>query len=256
MAGKVPKEGDYGKLPDGSRVIYLDGAPRKVNEGGLADMGGGYFKSPQGKTFRAGPKGGFQQIGGPSQTQIDGYAQKGVKINEALGSLDMFDKKLRETKVTGPFGWATNPNDLAEAKQLADDLMLRLKEQPYNLGVLNGPDLQILQAVIADPTTIKDAAFRKSVTPRLRNIAAKLGDTYRNEAQSFQDIGGGPGVVKNLFQPEDSTYTKEEWGGRGLVPSAKAPVRRGDAPRTQPRAAAGTAKKQPFKGQYGTVYED
>lgn len=250
----MPKEGQTGRLKDGTRVVYLDGAVRKLNEGGLADMGGGYFKSIQGKTFRQGPKGGFEQVGGPSQTQIDSYAQKGAKINEALTSLDMFDKKLRETRVTGPFGWGTNPNDLAEAKQLADDLMLRLKEQPYNLGVLNGPDLQILQAVIADPTTIKDAAFRKSVMPRLRNIAAKLGDTYRNDAQAFQEIGGGPGVMKNLFQAQDSTYTPQEWGPRGLVPPAKAPARRGDAPRTGPRRA--TPAKAPFKGQYGTVYED
>lgn len=249
----MPKEGDRGTLPDGRRVIYLDGAVRVMNEGGLADMGGGYFKSPQGKTFRQGPKGGFEQVGGPSQTQIDAYAQKGAKVNEALASLDMFDKKLRQTKVTGPFGWATNPNDLAEAKQLADDLMLRLKEQPYNLGVLNGPDLQILQAVIADPTTIKDAAFRKSVVPRLRNIAAKLGDTYRNDAQAFEEIGGGPGVMRNLFQPQDSVYTKQEWGARGLVPPAKAPPRRGAAPRVGVKP---TGAPKTFKGKFGTVYED
>lgn len=252
----MPREGQTGTLPDGTRVIYLDGATRRLNAGGLADMGDGYFKSPQGKTFRQGPRGGFEQVGGPSQTQIDDYAKKGAQVNSALQSLDMFDKKLRETKVTGPFGWATNPNDLAEAKQLADDLMLRLKEQPYNLGVLNGPDLQILQAVIADPTTIKDAAFRKSVVPRLRNIAAKLGDTYRNDAQAFGEIGGGPGVMRNLFQSPDSTYSKQEWGDRGLVPPAKAPLRRGDAPRTAPRAAPAATTKQPYKGRFGTVYED
>jgi hypothetical protein len=249
----MPREGQTGTLPDGTRVIYMDGQVRRLNEGGLADMGGGYYKSPQGRSFRQGPRGGFEQIGGPTQSQIDSAAQKGQAINAALGSLDMFDQKLRETKVTGPFGWMTNPNDLAEAKQLADDLMLRLKEQPYNLGVLNGPDLQILQAVIADPTTIKDAAFRKSVVPRLRNIAAKLGDTYRGDMQAFQASGGGAAAIPNLFRSDRSTYTPQEWGQAGLVPAAKAPAKRGDAPRTRP---ATTGARQPFKGRYGTVYEE
>jgi hypothetical protein len=229
------KEGKYGKLPDGTRVIYLDGQVRKVNAGGLADMGGGYFKSPQGRVFRQGPQGGFSQIGGPTQSQIDDYSQRGRGINDALAALDMFDKKLRETDVTGPAGWAANPNNLAEATQLAEDLMLRLKENPYNLGVITGPDRMILQRVVTDPTSLKDAAFRKSVTPRLRNIAAKLGDAYRAQYSSFREVGGGPAVMTNLFRAPDSTYTPQEWGRQGLVPSAKAPARRGDAP---PRTAS------------------
>jgi hypothetical protein len=249
----MPKEGDTGTLPDGTRVIYLDGQVRRLNQGGLAEMGGGYYKSPQGRMFREGPKGGFDQIGGPTQTQIDAASQKGAKVNEALASLDMFDQKLRETKTTGPFGWFANPDDLAEAKQLADDLMLRLKESPYNLGVLNGPDLQILQAVIADPTTIKDAAFRKSVIPRLRNIAAKLGDTYRNDVRAFQATGGGPAAVPNLFQSPRSVYAPQEWGQQGLVPRTRAPARRGDAP---PVRSPAQQTRRAFKGQFGTVYED
>lgn len=249
----MPENGDRSRRKStGEPVMYMDGGWRTVNQAGMASLGGGFYKNAQGQIFRAGPKGGFSQAGGPTQSQIDSASQKGQAINAALGSLDMFDQKLRETKVTGPFGWMTNPNDLAEAKQLADDLMLRLKEQPYNLGVLNGPDLQILQAVIADPTTIKDAAFRKSVVPRLRNIAAKLGDTYRGDVEAFTAAGGGAAAVPNLFQSPRSTYTPQEWGRQGRVPPARAPAKRGDAPRVGP---APQGRRPVFQGRGGTILE-
>jgi hypothetical protein len=251
------KNGDTGRLKDGTPVIFMDGQPRRMNEAGMADMGGGFFKSPQGQTFRAGPKGGFSQVAGPTREQVSKAAEGASGVNEALGALDMFDRKVRQVKTPGPLGWFTNGDDLNEASQLAEDLMLRLKEKPYNLGVLNGPDREILLRVVNDPTALKDAVFRKSVGPKLRNIAAKLGDTYRNDASSFKSTGGNPGALPNLFQSPDSTYTPQEWGSDGRVPPAKAPLRRGAPPRTGPgRAAAPPGQKQPFKGKYGTVYED
>lgn len=233
----MPQEGQTGTLPDGTRVIYMDGAPRRMNDAGMADLGGGFFKNPQGRLYKLGPKGGFSQVGGPSQAQVEDYGAKAGGVNNALGALDMFDKKLRETRNIGPFGWITNGDDLAEASQLAEDLMLRLKETPYNLGVLNGPDREILEAVIANPTKLKDAVFRKSITPRLRNIAAKLGDAYRTDSATFNGLGGGPGARAPLYQAPDSVYSKEEWGREGTVPAAKAPARRGDAPRVNSQPA-------------------
>lgn len=244
----MPKEGQTGTLPDGRRVIYLDGKVRPLNEGGLAVMGGGYYESPQGRKYREGPKGGFNQIGGPTQSQVDTYATKSTKINEALGSLDTLDRKLRGTKTIGPFGWFTNPNDLSELEGLNKDLLLRLKEQPYNLGVLNGPDLQIMEEVLGNPGRLKDAAFRKGFEARLRNVAASLGRTYRNDLGSFDAIGGRSASMPNLFRSPDSQYTPQEWGQRGSVPALKGP-----------RAAAqggGKAAAKPFVGKHGTVYED
>ena len=238
----------------GAPVMYMDGGWRKLNEVGMADMGGGFFKSAQGQVYRAGPKGGFSQVGGPTREQVGKAAESASGINEALGALDMFDKQVRKIGNTGPLGWLTNGDELNEASQLAEDLMLRLKEKPYNLGVLNGPDREILLRIVNDPTALKDAVFRKSVMPKLRNIAAKLGDTYRNDANAFQSTGGNPTSLPNLFRAQDSTYTEKEWGRAGLVPREKAPAYRGDAPRTSPRAQS--AGKQPFKGRYGTVYED
>lgn len=252
----APREGQTGRLKDGTPVIFMDGAPRRMNEAGMADLGGGFFKSPQGQLYRAGPKGGFSQVGGPTREQVAKAAEGASGVNEALGALDMFDRQVRKVGNTGPLGWFTNGDELNEASQLAEDLMLRLKEKPYNLGVLNGPDREILLRVVNDPTALRDAVFRKSVTPKLRNIAAKLGDTYRNDANAFRSTGGNPNSLPNLFQSPDSTYTAEEWGNAGLVPREKAPIRRGAPPRTGGASRpAGQSARQPFKGKYGTVTE-
>jgi hypothetical protein len=228
----APREGQTGRLKDGSPVIYMDGAPRRMNEAGMADMGGGFFKSPNGQTYRLGPKGGFSQVAGPTREQVDKYSGKTTAINESMGSLDMVDRKLRETKTIGPFGWFTNPNDLSELQGLTKDLLARLKESPYNLGVLNGPDLPLMEEIVGNPSKLKDAAFRKAYQAKLRNVASKLGDTYRNDSRSFETTGGEPTALPNLFQSKDSTFTPQEWGRDGRVPAAKAPTRRGDAPRT------------------------
>lgn len=250
----APREGQTGRLKDGTPVIYMDGQARRMNEAGFADMGGGFFKSPQGQLYRAGPKGGFSQVGGPTREQVAKAAENTTGVNEALGALNMFDEKVRTLKTPGPLGWFTNGDDLNEASQLAEDLMLRLKEKPYNLGVLNGPDREILLRVVNDPTALKDAVFRKSVAPKLRNIAAKLGDTYRNEANAFQATGGNPFAMPGLYQSPSSVYSRDEWGKQGRVPAAKAPRNRGDAPSVGGGAPA--SGKQPYKGKFGTVYED
>lgn len=216
----MPREGQRGTLPDGSPVIYIGGQIRKLNEGGLAEMGGGYFESPQGRRYREGPKGGFPQVAGPTQSQVETYAGKASAVNNALSSLDAVDKKTRGMQI-GPLGWLKNPNDLSEIQGLSKDLLLRLKEQPYNLGVLNGPDLTILNQVVGDPSSLKDATFRKGYVAKLRNVAAGLGRGYRNDAATMKSIGGRPEAMPNLFRAQDSTYTPEEWGYDGTVPASR-----------------------------------
>jgi hypothetical protein len=248
MEPVTPKEGQTGTYK-GRPVIYLDGKSRFMNEAGMAIMGGGFYKARDGRIYREGPKGGFAQVGGPTQAQSDKYAEKATLTNEALGALDMFDEKLGKVKTTGPFGWIANGDDLAEASQLANDLMLRLKEKPYNLGVLNGPDLDILQRVISDPTTLKDAVFRKSVQPRLRNIAKKLGDTYRGDMTAYESTGGEPSAMPPVFRSPRSQYSAEEWGHDARVPQLK--------PRSGPAAAPGAPGATTLKigGQSVTIRE-
>jgi hypothetical protein len=50
-----------------------------------------------------------------------------------------------------------NPNERATMGNAYNNMMLQAKEA-YNLGVLNGPDYEILQSVVKDPTKWTSAA--------------------------------------------------------------------------------------------------
>jgi hypothetical protein len=252
----MPKEGKTGTLPDGTPVIFLGGQIRKLNPGGLAEIGGGYLESPQGRKYRLGPKGGMDQVAGPTQSQVETYAAKASKVNDAAMSLDALDKRLKQTKNIGPFGWFTNPNDLSEIQGLNKDLLLRLKESPYNLGVLNGPDLSVMEEVTGNPAKLKDAVFRKGYEQRLRNVAATLGRSYRNDAETMKAIGGRPESMPNLFRAPDSTYSADEWGYDGTVPAARyggSTGARKSATPAKPGAPASLTRERVYNPKTGRV---
>jgi hypothetical protein len=66
-----------------------------------------------------------------------------------------------------------NPDKRAEMGNLYNNMMLQAKEA-YNLGVLNGPDYDILQKVVKDPTNVSSLAFSNTA---LSNQADSLRKT-------------------------------------------------------------------------------
>jgi hypothetical protein len=79
-----------------------------------------------------------------------------------------------QTKIKG-FGFKdfANPDKRAEMGNLYNNMMLQAKEA-YNLGVLNGPDYDILQKVVKDPTNVSSLAFSNTA---LSNQADSLRKT-------------------------------------------------------------------------------
>jgi hypothetical protein len=218
------KDGDLGDdhrpedRPVDSRSCTCAAILSAPTRAGYAELGGGFYESQQGQKFRTGPRGGFNKVGGPTDTALAKAGEVGKGVNNALALLDQFDKGMRQVK-TGPLGWLANGNDLAAVSGLANQLLLNLKEEPYNLGVLNGPDEVILRKVITNPESLRDAVFRDSVIPRLQNIAAELGRRYRTTRGGFAASAGTPRRrSRNLFQAADSQYTPRPVGREGLVP--------------------------------------
>jgi len=218
----MPREGRTGTGPDGTRYIFMDGAPRRLNSAGLAEMGEGFLKAPDGRTFRQGPQGGFTQIGGPSREQTAKQAERVTGINMALTALDDYDKQFGSLKTPGPLGIVTNPQEMSQAKSKARDLQMRLKNV-YDLGAITGPDWEILQSFVADPDSFEAAAQRGNVKARLSSMAGTLGNAYRRQMEEFSAIGGNPSYLQPLFRSPRSAYTEEEWGSAGQVPKKKAP---------------------------------
>lgn len=219
----MPTEGQIEVNPKNpaQRARWTNGQWVEVDSGGMDILPDGYRRNEIGKTYKMGPRGGMEQVAGPNDTMINEAMKSTTGVNRAMEGIDAFDKQFRKVKVSGPFGMFTNPKELAVAQQTATDLMLRLKEQPYNLGVLNGPDLEILQRVIADPGSLKDSAFRQTVMPRLNNLARMMGNQYRSNADQFQASGGRAQALPPLYRAPDSQYTPDEWGKQGRVPAVK-----------------------------------
>lgn len=219
----MPKPGEIKVNPNNpNQRAQWDGAQwRELDPGGLQVLGEGYKRNQVGVTYREGPRGGFEQVAGPNATMVNQASATATGINNALSGIDSVDEQLRKTKNIGPLGWITNPKEISVLQQTVRDLQLKLKEQPYNLGVLNGPDLMLIEQIVADPGKLKSAAFRQTIAPRLANIARILGNTYRAEAEKFQAMGGNPdNAMPPLYQSPRSQYTREEYGNQGRVQRA------------------------------------
>jgi hypothetical protein len=216
------------KITDPALLAQLEGGGGgdEYDSAGMRDLGGGFKVDKQGRKFRIGPNGGFPRVGGPTDGQIDDASNKGAQLNNALMGIDAVDRQLAATKDIGPLGWITNPTNLAVLEQTVKDLQLKLKENPYALGVLNGPDLGLLESIVANPSKLKSAVFRQTIAPRLANLSRIVGESYRSEAGRFNGIGGNPDqVIPALYRSPRSRYTAQQWGNQGVVPrNAFAPV--------------------------------
>ncbi len=70
-----------------------------------------------------------------------------------------------------------------------NDMMLQAKEA-YNLGVLNGPDYEILQKVVADPTRVQSIIYSsndlKAQADNLAKVAGRVESTVRRNHPGVQ----------------------------------------------------------------------
>jgi hypothetical protein len=98
-----------------------------------------------------------------------------VNLTDAIGD---YQNKIKGFSVKD----FASPDKRAEMGNLYNNMMLQAKEA-YNLGVLNGPDYQILQKVVKDPTNITSLAFTN-------NALSKQADSLRKTASD---------IVKNAY---------------------------------------------------------
>jgi len=152
-----------GKAPAGYRFA-ADGTSLEVIPGGPAD-------------------GKADKLGEGAKKQITGIDSLGSAIDDYVKDLGDWSRlKL------------ANPNARAAMGTKYNNMMLQAKEA-YNLGVLNGPDYQILQSVIADPTNPKnillspDAMAGQAKT--LKDLMTKTRAAVKNQGRGDGGASGG-----------------------------------------------------------------
>lgn len=242
---------DLSKMSDAELMALYQQEKAKAKtptlaEGALEDIGGGYSRNAMGQTFYRGPRGGMSQVAGPTREMADTSSRTAATLNTVLAGIDRVDQQLRQTRQLGPLGLLTNPKQLTVVNQSVKDLMLRMKEEPYNLGVLNGPDLQILESVVDNPAALSSALLRGTLQPKLRNLASIYGENYRSEESRFKGVGGRPEALPPLYQSPNSQYDKAAWGHSGLLPP-------GTKPKTAKPAAGGAMRERHWNPQTGRL---
>jgi hypothetical protein len=104
-----------------------------------------------------------------------------------------------------------NPDKRAEMGNAYNNMMLQAKEA-YNLGVLNGPDYDILQRVVRDPTNPSSLLFSNNALDKqaesLRNTAKNIvSNAYTSQGRDVPED-----IAKKLIKPttELKSFTSEQ----------------------------------------------
>lgn len=152
-------------------------------------------KPPPG--YRWTPEGTLAAIpGGPGDKLPESQQKQLVGVNNLSNAIQEYRRELSGFSMSD----ALKPDARARMGTKYNNMMLQAKEA-YNLGVLNGPDFDILQSVITDPRSLKGAITSKGAL-----------DTQAVELDRIMQ--GVAGVSSQARQPQQS-------GGR----AAPAPAR-------------------------------
>lgn len=147
------------------------------------------------------------------------YRTQVRKLDQVDQSLGAYERLLERTGAEIMFG----PERKA-LKGAYTDVLLELKEL-YNLGVIAGPDLDLMHDRLTDPTSLSAKALEmmfgagKTFRPQMEQIRAKLGETRASVERNF-----GPQGQLGARQPSARTPA-----GANVAPDQTAPVQAGMA---------------------------
>jgi hypothetical protein len=122
---------------------------------------------------------------------------------QVTGSINLSDAITDyQSKIKG-FGVQdfANPNKRAEMGNAYNNMMLQAKEA-YNLGVLNGPDYEILQKVVRDPTNPSSLLFSNKALDRQAESLRTTAKNIVNTAYISQGRDVPADIAKKLVKPE------------------------------------------------------
>jgi len=134
--------------------------------------------------------------GGPGDKLPESQQKQVVGVNNLSNAIAEYRAQLKDYGKLD----SLRPDARATMGTKYNNMMLQAKEA-YNLGVLNGPDLEILTSVITDPRSLKGAVTSKEALDKqaseLDRIMKKMGEVSGQARQPQNKPGGATG----------------EWGG-------------------------------------------
>ena len=171
-------------------------------------------------TAKAGKIGGIKGETEANQTAIPGFKPIAVvnitndsvkKVKSAASQIEMM-KKLADDLITkyNKMGTVFTGDDAADYSSKVRNLQLMAKgPEFYNLGVLTGPDLDLLEQTIPNPSSIKEGV-KKTV---LGDLSVKLNnfkDMLNTKSQQFYRFNGfeqeTPQKQKKVYNPQTGKF--------------------------------------------------
>jgi len=149
-----------------------------------------------------------QQIVPPSRDieALKQYRNKIHKLNKIEDSLDSYEEYLRDT---GSRLWPDSKKLML--KTAYTDLQMEVKEL-FELGVLTGPDMGLIESYILDPTTLEANVYevfggRKTLTDQLKIVRNKLSNARNSVNALFSQFSqpGQPGQPGQASTPQSRT---------------------------------------------------
>lgn len=161
QGGPTPQAGGQGgattNLPNGQTVTFVDGPTRATKE------------------------------------DLQKYKQAQIEADTLLGALDDYKKTFKGASATQRAASVTGANTPLNTSY-SNAALLAKGEVLYNLGVLNGPDLDIIRKTLADPSTLGSLRVSsESVDESVGKIEAII---KRSLAKRAEVIGIAPPQVE------------------------------------------------------------
>jgi hypothetical protein len=137
----------------GFKGSYLDFLKERASAGSIPTPSFGTFQGADGKWYVVNNRTGAvspTNVGVPAKPVGEAQVKQDIGIRNLGQAVDEYVKALP----TLSMGGYLNPSEHARIGTVYNNMMLQAKEA-YNLGVLNGPDFEILQKIVTNPMTLK-----------------------------------------------------------------------------------------------------
>lgn len=192
----------------GTQAALMQGEPKEIMVDGKPVLA--VYDKKSGTFFDANTRQPIKQGMGPKvdapKAAPEAYSKQVSGITNLNTAIDNYLAKLKNFGITD----LASPDARADMGTAYNNMMLQAKEA-YNLGVLNGPDYQILTDTITDPVSFKGGITSNSAmaaqAEQLRTVmqrnAANLANVYKQPTPDVAKGGsaqGGPRQIKDAAE--------------------------------------------------------
>ena len=159
--------------------------------------------------------------GGPATNMSEAQVKQVIGVNNTRDAITQYREALK--------GWSladmANPNARGRMGTVYKNMLLQAKEA-YNLGVLNGPDYEILQQVITDPTNWRAGIMTKAAlddqAAKLDEIMGRVGKTAATQGRQAEppQIEQAPAPAQRVSgRVYQTPRGPMKWTGTGWLPT-------------------------------------